>query len=219
MVSAKPFTKRKQCSGRSWSPEEDKRLLRAVASFEGEELKFSKISASMRGCNRTYKQCRERWHNHLKPGIVKGNWTDAEDVFLFDQVCKIGRKWACIARMMRGRTDGDVKNRFNVRFGREKHKIDELSDIDDFINGLLPDELAELPAAVETRAGGFYVSVMSPERQQDVRAHVHGAKKSACFNLCGPASLLCDETLSPPRPQRRLSAPALKVDEGVVRSL
>jgi hypothetical protein len=25
---------------------------------------------------RTGKQCRERWHNHLNPGIVKGDWTE-----------------------------------------------------------------------------------------------------------------------------------------------
>ena len=26
----------------------------------------------------TAKQCRDRWLNHLRPGIVKGNWTNQE---------------------------------------------------------------------------------------------------------------------------------------------
>ena len=25
------------------------------------------------------KQCRERWHNHLNPGISKDKWTEEED--------------------------------------------------------------------------------------------------------------------------------------------
>ena len=29
--------------------------------------------------NRTGKQCRERYFNHLQPNIKKGNWSDEED--------------------------------------------------------------------------------------------------------------------------------------------
>jgi hypothetical protein len=31
---------------------------------------------------RTGKQCRERWHNQLDPGIKKEGWTDEEDRFV-----------------------------------------------------------------------------------------------------------------------------------------
>jgi myb-related protein len=30
------------------------------------------------------KQCRERWHNHLNPEIVKEKWTDEEDRTIID---------------------------------------------------------------------------------------------------------------------------------------
>jgi hypothetical protein len=32
--------------------------------------------------NRTGKQCRERWLNHLRPGIKKGDWTKEEEAMI-----------------------------------------------------------------------------------------------------------------------------------------
>src|ERR1035437_2717746 len=31
---------------------------------------------------RTGKQCRERWRNHLNPGIIKDPWEETEDIIL-----------------------------------------------------------------------------------------------------------------------------------------
>ena len=33
---------------------------------------------------RTPKQCRERWHNHLDPFIVKNYWTEEEEQIIFN---------------------------------------------------------------------------------------------------------------------------------------
>ena len=34
------------------------------------------------GGGRTGKQCRDRWHNNLRPGIKKGGWTTSEEALI-----------------------------------------------------------------------------------------------------------------------------------------
>jgi myb proto-oncogene protein len=43
---------------------------------------------------RTGKQCRERWHNHLGAGIKKGEWTEEEDRIIITMKRTIGNQWA-----------------------------------------------------------------------------------------------------------------------------
>jgi hypothetical protein len=53
-----------------WNDEEDRVLIRLVAKYGPQRWSF--IAKFMRG--RLGKQCRERWHNHLNPKIVKAEW-------------------------------------------------------------------------------------------------------------------------------------------------
>jgi len=57
-----------------WTPEEDAKLLRMVA--EHGPSCWSQISSHLPG--RIGKQCRERWHNHLCPGVKKDSFTEEE---------------------------------------------------------------------------------------------------------------------------------------------
>lgn len=55
-----------------WSDEEDE-ALKALVELHGTG-NWTLISQSL--VERTGKQCRERFHNHLDVGIKKGDWTE-----------------------------------------------------------------------------------------------------------------------------------------------
>lgn len=70
----KSGTKSRSCRGpkvrtlNRWTPEEHERLALLVGKW-GSEKNWAKVAEEMPG--RTGKQCRERWLNHMKPGIIK----------------------------------------------------------------------------------------------------------------------------------------------------
>jgi hypothetical protein len=54
--------------------------VQAVAATNTAEPKWTAIAETIG--SRTGKQCRERWYQHLRPGLVKGNWTAQEDALI-----------------------------------------------------------------------------------------------------------------------------------------
>lgn len=92
-----------------WTAEEDERLAHEVRTNGCRN--WAVIARSLSG--RVAKQCRERWHNHLKPDICKEPWTEQEDLQIQLGVLKHGHKWSTIALGMPGRTDNQIKNRYN----------------------------------------------------------------------------------------------------------
>ncbi|KAF9638390.1 putative trichome differentiation protein gl1 protein [Lasiodiplodia theobromae] len=92
-----------------WSQAEDQFLL-SIVSQQGAN-NWVRISQMLR--TRTPKQCRERFHQNLKPTLNHDPITPEEGEIIERLVAEMGKKWAEIARQLNGRSDNAVKNWWN----------------------------------------------------------------------------------------------------------
>mmetsp|Transcript_17984 Transcript_17984/g.13007 ORF Transcript_17984/g.13007 Transcript_17984/m.13007 type:complete len:104 (-) Transcript_17984:1447-1758(-) len=75
--------------------------------------------------NRNGKQCRERWYNFLNPEINREPFTPEEDLKILLKRQQIGNRWSEIVKLLPGRTENSVKNRFNCLYKKiREEKID-----------------------------------------------------------------------------------------------
>jgi hypothetical protein len=111
--SAKPFCRT------PFSASEDMLLRSLVGQFGTRDW----VNVASRIQDRTVRQCRERWNHYLCPTLMRGKWTDSEDDVLEKLVREQGRQWKAFECYFPGRTDIDIKNRYNLCMRRRKRDI------------------------------------------------------------------------------------------------
>ena len=72
--------------------------------------------------DRSGKQCRERWNNHLNPLLKKSPWSIEEGWILFILQRSVQNRWAEISNVLQGRPDNSIKNYWNsiLRYKRDE---------------------------------------------------------------------------------------------------
>lgn len=148
-------TKRKN-GPKAWTKEEDALLLNIVQSMRM-PMKWSVVSQSLP--DRTGKQCRERYVNHLNPRLKVTDWSPVEDATIFHLYNTIGSHWAKMSKMIPGRTDNGIKNRFhNLR--RQLEREDEhrlrLSTARDFPEEIRLDRMRDFPEELRGKTASLW---------------------------------------------------------------
>ncbi|XP_019155292.1 PREDICTED: myb-related protein A-like [Ipomoea nil] len=111
-----------------WTEEEDRLLIRLVN--EHGDRRWSVIATKIVG--RAGKQCRERWHNHLRPDIKKESWNEGDERLLVAVHEQLGNRWSEIAKRIPGRSENSIKNHWNATkrrlFSKRRMRSSSLQD-------------------------------------------------------------------------------------------
>ena len=102
-----------------WSQSEDSSLLRFVNAHGAHN--WVKIAQLLQ--TRSPKQCRERYHQNLKPTLIHDPITPEEGELIEKLVAEMGKRWAEIARRLPGRSDNAVKNWWNGGMNRRRRIV------------------------------------------------------------------------------------------------
>ncbi|KAJ4901224.1 myb domain protein 88 [Raphanus sativus] len=94
----------------TWSQEEDD-ILRKQITLHGTD-NWAIIASNF--SDKSTRQCRRRWYTYLNSDFKRGGWSPEEDTLLCEAQRVFGNRWTEIAKVVSGRTDNAVKNRFTT---------------------------------------------------------------------------------------------------------
>lgn len=111
-----------------WTPEEDAMLQYSVEMHGA--TNWVLVASELTQWERTGKQCRERWVNHLAPHVRHESWSAEEDIRLLNVVRQYGSQWARFTSHFPGRSPNSLKNRWRTLTDpRQRIKLKTISNI------------------------------------------------------------------------------------------
>ncbi|KAK9819808.1 hypothetical protein WJX72_002681 [[Myrmecia] bisecta] len=131
-----------------WSPEEDEQLRRLVEQHGVK--KWALIAKELQ--TKKSKQCRRRWKNYLDADLKTAPWTPEEDATLIKGQKLFGNKWTEIAKLVGGRTDNAVKNRWASLCKKSSSLGVSVSEAATGASGASSDDDEGAPASTQGRA-------------------------------------------------------------------
>ena len=150
----------KKALAKAWLKVEDECLLDLVLQMK-HPLKWSVIASSLSSRNlnpgvpeRTGKQCRERYVNHLNPRLKTTDFTPIEDATIWRMYATVGTKWAIMSKIIPGRTDNNLKNRFHNlkrQLGREEDARSRASPPKNIHDIVHMDKIRKIPSSLTTK--------------------------------------------------------------------
>ncbi|KAK3904963.1 Homeodomain-like protein [Staphylotrichum tortipilum] len=194
---------------RNWEGKEDVVLLELHAAYGPN---WTRIAGGM-GI-RSAKQCRERYTQHLKPGLNRSPISDDEGRQIMRMVGESGQRWAQIARSLgTNRSDNQIKNWWNGAKRKETSKRQETSSSASSSppsppfsalperRGILPPVPLDLPfhpdsssAAFEAAAARSRCSSSRSSYDSDHRPPSLVSDSGSTWSLSQPASASCSPT-------------------------
>ncbi|CAB1116949.1 MYB [Ectocarpus sp. CCAP 1310/34] len=160
-----------------WTTEEDQIIIDCINE---KMTRWSEIAERVEG--RVGKQCRERWFNHLDPTLKKSSWTPEEDEILVQGQARFGNSWTKIAKLLPGRSENAVKNRWNSA-ARKKSTTSSQRRVSEWRNVAMPSE---------ARTGGQMQYVMMPSAR-----HMNPQLTPAAAPMMGTTIPIMDMPRSP----------------------
>lgn len=178
----------------SWSDQEDA-LLREQIGVHGTD-NWTVIASMFE--DKTTRQCRRRWYTYLNSDFKKGGWSPQEDMLLCEAQKNFGNRWTEIAKVVPGRTDNAVKNRFTT-LCKKRAKSEALpKETTSYINqnnkrvliaaGSSTHETSKTAASLK-RLREFHVPTL-PENCNDVGKLLMKCEKTMLQQLRPPFSVL-----------------------------
>jgi hypothetical protein len=75
--------------------------------------------------NRTPRQCRDRWNQHLDRDFNRDEWTAEDDEQIIEGFQKFGLKWHSIAKLLSKRSASSVQKRFSYLIQTTMNQLEE----------------------------------------------------------------------------------------------